>query len=103
MYFPNVTIADPKYLNSGILLLVSPAGRRMVRHAMCTNYMNSKWYQMRTGPRMLFMKGDWDEQYDGRTLMFIETGGDVQEFVKTLLHDANRTDSELHELFGKED
>lgn len=101
MYFPHVTIADPNYLNRGILLLVSEAGRRMVRYAMCCNYMESKWYKMRKGPRMLFLQGDWDEKYDGRTLMFIETSGDVQEFVKTLLHDANRPNSNL--FAGRED
>ncbi len=100
MFEPNVTIADQNYLGRGVLLLVTPKGRRMVRHAMGIGMMRSKWYQMRTGPVMLFLQGDWDKEYDGRTLMFIEASGETQEFFRHLLNDANNTTSELSILFS---
>ncbi len=100
MFEPNVTIADQNYLGRGVLLLVTPKGRRMVRHAMTDPMMRSKWYQMRTGPVMLFLQGDWDQEYDGRTLMFIEASGETQEFFHHLLNDANNTTSELSILFS---
>ncbi len=100
MFEPNVTIADQNYLGRGVLLLVTPKGRRMVRHAMTDPMMRSKWYQMRTGYVMLFLQGDWDLEYDGRTLMFIEASGETQEFFYHLLDDANNTTSELSILFS---
>ncbi len=100
MFEPNVAIADQNYLGRGVLLLVTPKGRRMVRHAMTDPMMRSKWYQMRTGPVMLFLQGDWDQEYDGRTLMFIEASGETQEFFYHLLDDANHTTSELSILFS---
>lgn len=101
MFTPNVAIADQNYLERGVLLLVTPEGRRMVRHAMNVNHMLSKWYIMRKGPRMLFIQGDYDEDYGGRTLMFIETGGDVSQFLNELMTDANDTESELGKMFGE--
>lgn len=101
MFKPNVAIADQNYLGRGVLLLVTPEGRRMVRHAMTCNNMQSKWYILRTGPRMLFLQGDYDEDYDGRTLMFIETGGYVDTFFHELMKDANDTDTELSKMFGE--
>lgn len=101
MFEPNVTIADQNYLGRGVLLLVTPKGRRMVRHAMATDMMRSKWYQMRhENPMMLFLQGDWGQEYDGRTLMFIEASGETQEFFYHLLDDANNTTSELSILFS---
>jgi hypothetical protein len=102
MFEPNVTIADQNYLGRGVLLLVTPKGRRMVRHAMTDPMMRSKWYQMRhENPMMLFLQGDWDQEYDGgRTLMFIEASGETQEFFYHLLDDANNTTSELSILFS---
>lgn len=101
MFNPNVAIADQNYLGRGVLLLVTPAGRRMVLHAMSANHMLSKWYLMRTGPRMLFLQGDYNEDYNGRTLMFIETDGDVSQFLHELMTDANNTESELAKMFGE--
>lgn len=101
MFKPNVAVADQNYLGRGVLLLVTPEGRRMVRHAMTANHMLSKWYIMRTGPRMLFLQGDYDEDYGGRTLMFIETGGDVSQFLHELMTDANNTESELAKMFSE--
>jgi hypothetical protein len=102
MFEPNVTIADQNYLGRGLLLLVTPKGRRMVRHAITTPMMRSKWYQLRReNQMMLFLQGDWDQDdYDGRTLMFIEASGETQEFFSHLLDDANNTTSELSILFS---
>jgi len=101
MFQPNVTIADQNYLGRGVLLLVTPTGRQMVRHTMFVNHMMSKWYIMRSGPRMLFLQGDWNDDYDGRTLMFIETGGDVSQFIHELMTDANNTESALAKMFAE--
>jgi hypothetical protein len=101
MFQPNVTIADQNYLGRGVLLLVTPTGRQMVRHTMNVNHMLSKWYIMRRGPRMLFLQGDWNDDYDGRTLMFIETGGDVSQFIHELMTDANNTESALAKMFAE--
>lgn len=101
MFQPNVTIADQNYLERGVLLLVTPLGRRMVRHTINVNHMMSKWYIMRSGPRMIFLQGDWDDDYDGRTLMFIETGGDVSQFIHELMTDANNTESALAKMFAE--
>lgn len=101
MFKPNVAIADQNYLGRGVLLLVTPEGRRMVRHAMNANHMLSKWYIMRTGPRMLSLQGDYDYDYGGRTLMFIEAVGDNAQFFHELMKDANDTNSELAKMFGE--
>ncbi len=101
MFQPNVTIADQHYLGRGVLLLVTPLGRRMVRHTMNVNHMLSKWYIMRSGPRLMFLQGDWDDDYDGRTLMFIEAVGDNAQFFHELMTDANNTESELAKMFAE--